>query len=269
MSAELILILRRPPGRPHLYRFRHWPITVGRDPDCALMVDDPAFAPVHLVFERDEHDRVWLRGEPGVRVSGAPLEPDERRSVASADAVEVDDWLIEIAESDGMGPITDRRDRKRLYRALEAEHAVRAAGGPSLWVLRGDEAGAARPVPASGLSVGSGAGDGLRLSDEGLAETHYIVRAMPDGWVRLVAREPVRVRGQVVSEATLGPGDLVFAGDAVCEVRVLDEEADPGHDWRPQSPPAPAMPPPPPRAVLALTALALLALAAAWWLDGR
>lgn len=265
MSAELILILRRPPGRPHLYRFRHWPITVGRDPDCALMVDDPAFAPVHLVFERDEHDRLWLSGEPGVRVSGVPLERAERRSVASADAVEVDDWLIEVAESDGMGPITDRRDRQRLYRALEAEHAVRAVGGPSLWVLRGDEAGAARPVPASGLSVGSGADDGLRLTDGGLSEAHYTVRAMPDGRVRLVARGPVRVRGQMVREATLGPGDLVFAGEAVCEVRVLDGEADPIHDGPPSSPPARAMPP----AVLALTALALLALAAAWWLDGR
>lgn len=256
--TELILVVRESPGRGHLYRFADDRITFGADPDCDLHLEAPGIAPLHLTFERGD-DGYTARGVAGTAISGVPLEPDEIRAVGTADAVELGDCLIELAVDRAASPTTDRREGGRLQRSLEAERQIRAAGGPSLWVMAGRAAGAAVAVPYDGLSCGSGAEDALSLPDAGVAAGHFTVRRTGEGDVWLTAREPVRVRGIAVHEARLEPGDLVFVGEAICEVRLLEME-----DAQARAADAP-----PPRRwpAAVLGGLAVACMLAAWWLE--
>jgi hypothetical protein len=299
MNRELVLLVRRPPGRGYLYRFAGATVTAGADPACALHLPDAGVA-LALRFDR---------GPEGWRVADAH---GLTRPIGTADALTAGPYLIEITVEDlADGPTTDRTESDRIAGAIEAERRVRAADGPSIWVLRGGAGGAALPVPREGvLRCGSGPDDALRLPDAGV-EPHHFELTLVDGTVRLVARAPVRVRGVVVSEALLVLGDLIFVGGAICEVRMPGDEADlpigrPGPallgpeslasesldptlpdpvlpdptllesmllDPSPLIPNAPDPPPEPSRRLialgLALFACALLALAAAWWQWGR
>lgn len=259
LRTELVLVVRQPPGRGHLYRFAGDRVTVGREPTCSLCIDDPEVEPVHLVFERTATG-YRVGGAAGVAVSGEPLAEREARPVGTADAIELGGRLIELAVERGPAPTTDRQDGGRLMRSFEAERHVRAVGGPSLWVLRGGAAGAAMPVPFDGLRCGSGPDDGLALPDEGVVEGHFTVRTTGEGDVWLTARAPVRVRGLTVREARLGPGDLVFVGDAICEVRVLEQEAELA---RAAQVPRIGWP------VVLAGGLAVACLAVAWWMELR
>lgn len=295
MNRELVLLVRRPPGRGHLYRFAGATVTAGADPACALHLPDAGIARA-LRFDR---------GPEGYRVADAH---GLTRPIGTADALTVGPYLIEITVEDlADGPTTDRTESDRIAGAIEAERRVRAADGPSIWVLRGGAGGAALPVPREGvLRCGSGPDDALHLPDPGV-EPHHFELTIVDGAVRLVARAPVRVRGVVVSEALLMLGDLIFVGGAICEIRMPGDEADlpigrPGPallgpeplasesldpapldsalpdpmllesmllDPAPLIPNPPDTPPEPSRRLialgLALFACALLALAAAWW----
>lgn len=244
-TDELLLIVRRPPGRGHLYRFRGPIVTAGADPQSALHLPDAPFA---LRFERG--DGGWRAVEAG----GA-------RPVGDADAVTVGPYLIEITvDHTGEGPTTDRHESERLAQAIEAERRVRAADGPSIWVLRGASTGQALPIGDRAVSCGSGPDDDLRLGDGAIEPGHFTLIGRGGGRVQLDARRPVRVRGVEVTEATLELGDLVFVGRAVLELRT------PGHEGElPVGPPAMARPRWPARLAAALFALAVAALGVAWW----
>lgn len=214
MNRELVLIVRRPPGRGHLYRFAGATVTAGADPACALHLPDAGVA-LALRFDR---------GPEGYRVADAH---GLTRPIGTADALTVGPYLIEITVEDlADGPTTDRTESDRIAGAIEAERRVRAANGPSIWVLRGGAGGAALPVPRpGGLRCGSGPDDALHLPDPGI-EPHHFELTVVGNAVRLVARAPVRVRGVVVSEALLVLGDLIFIGGAICEIRMPGDEAD-------------------------------------------
>lgn len=251
MSPELLLIVRRPPGRGHLYRFTGGAVRAGADrrSDLHLPDADTAFC---LRFERGPD------GWRAITPTGAA------RSIGPADAITVGPYVIEVTtEALADGPITDRTEGARLARAIETERHVRAAGLPSIWVLRGQNAGAALPLPPDAtVRCGADPGDDLHLPDPALTPQHFTLTHTPAG-IRLAARAPVRVRGEVVTETLLERGDLVFAGDTICELRMPGDEGD-----LPLGRPGP-LPPERPRGPLALAAalfaLALVALTAAWW----
>ncbi len=248
-DAELVLLVRRPPGRGHLYRFAGARFTVGASGDLCL--EGPGIAEVHLVFERTA-DGYVVRAADEATHNGHRLRPGQAQPVQTADAVELGDRLIEVAIERDPAPTTDRHDAGRLQRAQAAERRVRDADGPSLWVLRGAAAGLAVPVDAGGVTCGSGPDDGLILPDARVEPGHFTVRVEADGGLRLSARAPVRVRGRPMTDGRLTTGDLIFIGDTVCEVR------------------APPRPPAVDRvrwAALGLMALGLALLVAAWWVE--
>lgn len=245
---ELVLLVRRPPGRGHLYRFAGERVRVGRDPDSQLCLEGPGIEPTHLVFERTAAG-FEVRAQADAALNGRALAPGEARPVDTADALELGDRIIELAVEHDPAPTTDRHDAGRLRRVQAAEQRVREASGPSLWVLRGGAAGMAVPIDAAGVVCGAGLDDGLRLPDVGIEPGHFTVRAAPDGGLWLSARAPVRVRGRAVREARLVPGELVFVGPAVCEVRG-PPAAPGGWGWWP---------------VAAVMAMAVALLGAAWW----
>lgn len=250
MNPELLLIVRRPPGRGHLYRFTGGTVRAGADRRSDLHLPEAGAA--SLRFERGPED--WRALTP----SGAAC------PIGPADAFTVGPYLIEVTtEALADGPTTDRTEGARLARAIDTERRVRAAGEPSIWVLRGRNAGAALPLPpAATVSCGAAPDDDLQLPDPGLDPRHFTLTATPAG-VQLTARAPVRVRGEVVTETLLERGDLVFAGDTICELRMPGDEGD-----LPIGRPGP-LPPERPRGLLALAAalvaIALVALTVAWW----
>lgn len=247
MKTELLLIVRRPPGRGHVFRFAVPLVTAGADPRCGLHLPD---APYALRFERREGEW-WV------------CDPSGERRARDADAATVGPYLIEIALGTAVGLTTDRQESERLGEALAAERRVRAADGPSVWVIRGPGSGRAVPVQATrALTCGSGAGDDLRLPDEDAGPAHIALIALDDARVRLEARAPVRVRGVDVTEATLELGDLVFVGRSVFEIRTPGNEGEmpvglPG-SMRRRRRWAPAV-------AAALFGLAFAALGVAWW----
>lgn len=246
MSTELLLIVRRPPGRGHLFRFRVPLVTAGADPRSGLHLPG---APFEIRFERREGSW-WV------------IDADGSRPVRDADAIEVGAYLIEIALGGGVGPTTGRNETDRLGDAIDAERRVRASDGPSLWVVRGPGGGRALPIPADGaLTCGSGPDDALALVGEEIEPGHLCLTAIDRGRVKLTARAPVRVRGAEVRDTILELGDLVFAGRSVVEIRTPGDEGElpvgvPGWARRRRWGPAVAA---------ALFALALAALGVAWW----
>lgn len=252
--VELVLVVRRPPGRGHVYRFARPEVTVGRSASCGLCLDGPGIEPTHVVFERRDAGYA-VRAVAGVALNGRRLMPGEVRPIDTADALEVGDRIVEVAIDRDRAPTTDRQDAGRLRRAQEMEAQVRAAGGPSLWVLRGAATGAAVPLGPEGVRCGSAPDDGLLLSDASVEPGHFTVGAAADGTVWLAATAPVRLRGRTVREGRLVPGDLLFVGEAVCEVRgPRAVDAPSAGRWWP---------------VALSGAIAVALLGVAWWLELR
>lgn len=223
MVVDLIVLVRRPPGRSYLHRVSGDRLTVGRAPECDLQLDDGEVSPLELEFVREDERAfaVLNRRAAALFVGEAALPPGARRRLASADALVVGPFVIEVAFDRGDGPTTDRRARARLARMLDAEQRVQRAGGPALWVLRGAQAGLARSIAGpEGLRCGADPGCDLHLPDAGVERDHFTLRPQPDGRVALSASAPVVVRGVPTTEASLGSGDLIFVGAVVAEVRL-------------------------------------------------
>lgn len=251
--VELVLLVRRPPGRGHIYRFARDRVTVGREAEGGLCLEGAGIEPAHMVFER-RAEGYAVRALAGIALNGRRLMPGEAHPIETADAIEVGDRIIEVAIDRDRAPTTDRQDAGRLRRAQAMERHVEAVGGPSLWVLRGTAAGSAVPLGPAGLRCGAGADDGLLLPDAGVEAGHFTVGAAVDGTVWLSAAAPVRLRGRTVREGRLIPGDLLFVGEAVCEVRGPAASRPTAGGWWP---------------VAALSAAAAALMGLAWWLELR
>jgi pSer/pThr/pTyr-binding forkhead associated (FHA) protein len=222
-APELVLTVRRPPGRAHVYRFSRGPVTVGRNRGCSVHLPDAQVSGVHLRFVL-KGDR-WLVLDPGsnhgVRVGRAHLSANRPHPVRSADAITLGPYLVEIFLDEGGGLTTDSRDTDRLAKSLEDEARQTLAGGWSVWVIKGGGAGRTVGLQRGKTAlVGSGRGCDLPLDGPSVAGRHLSLTLDRDGRLTLAAHAGgVRVRGQSVRRAVLWPNDTIHVGDTVLQVR--------------------------------------------------
>lgn len=221
-DPDLVLTVRRPPGRAHVYRFSRGPVTVGRNRGCQVHLPDPQVSGVHLRFIRKGHR--WLVLDPGsnhgARMGRTALSANRPQPVSSADAVSIGPYVVEIFLDEGGGLTTDSRGTDRLAQSLEDEARQTLAGGWSVWVVKGPNAGRTAPLHrGKSIMIGSGRCE-LPLDGPSVAPRHVTLRLDRDGRLTMAAHAGgVTVRGQRVRRAVLWPNDTIQVGDAVLQVR--------------------------------------------------
>ena len=221
-AVELVLTVRRPPGGAHVYRFAKGPVTLGRDRGCSVHLPDAQVSGVHVrVIQKGQR---WLVLDPGsnhgVRLGGQLLPANRPQPIRSGDALSVGPYLVEIFLDEGGGLTTDSRDTNRLAQSLEDEARVTRAGGWSVWVLRGANAGVGVGLTRGRTAiVGTGRDCDLMLDGPGVAARHLSLALDRDGQLSMTAHaRGVRVRGQSTRRALLYANDTVHVGDAVLQV---------------------------------------------------
>jgi hypothetical protein len=221
-AVELVLTVRRPPGGAHVYRFAKGPVTLGRDRGSSVHLPDAQVSGVHVrILKKGER---WLVLDPGsnhgVRLGGQLLTPNRPQPIRSGDALSVGPYMVEIFLDEGGGLTTDSRDTNRLAQSLEDEARVTRAGGWSVWVLKGTNAGVGVGLTRGRTAlVGSGRGCDLMLDGPGVAARHLSFALDREGQLSLTAHaRGVRVRGQSTRRAVLFANDTVHVGDAVLQV---------------------------------------------------
>lgn len=222
-APELVLTVRRPPGKAHVYRFSRGPVTVGRNRGCSVHLPDAQVSGVHLRFVLK--GTRWLVLDPGsnhgARMGRSHLSANRPHPVRSADAVTLGPYLVEIFLDDGGGLTTDTRDTDRLAKSLEDEAHETLAGGWSVWAIKGGSAGRSATLRrGKTLLVGSGRTCDLALDGPSVAARHVSLTLDRDGRLTMAAHAGgVRVRGQKVRRAVLWPNDTIQVGDAVIQIR--------------------------------------------------
>lgn len=221
-AVELVLTVRRPPGGAHVYRFAKGPVTLGRNRGCSVHLPDAQVSGVHVRILSKGHR--WLVLDPGsnhgVRMGGRLLPANRPQPIRSGDALAVGPYIVEIFLDEGGGLTTDSRDTNRLAASLEAEARVSRAGGWSVWVLKGTNAGVGVGLTRGRTAlVGSGRDCDLMLDGPGVAARHLSLALDRDGRLTMTAHaRGVRVRGQSTRRAILFANDTVHVGDTVLQV---------------------------------------------------
>lgn len=97
MSYRITVVDSR--GRTEVHEVAAGTISLGRDPECAVRLDDPAVADRHLRVARREQT-VYVQdlgAGTAVRVGGVPLPREAAQAVGPDDAIEIGSLAIRIA----------------------------------------------------------------------------------------------------------------------------------------------------------------------------
>lgn len=209
-------------------------LSVGRDPECDIVLDDPATSR-RAAELRLEEDGLWVVDAgslDGIRVADEVV---ERRRMRPGEEVEIGSFTLEIhgdeeavsaAEATvvmGSGVEEKEGDKTVVLSALR----------PRVALLLPD--GSRRDLEPGTVVLGRGADCDVVLDSSAVSKRHAEIRVEEDGTARvrdLGSTNGTQVNGEAVEESELGDGDTLELADVTVGVEISALSREEGTETR-------------------------------------